>query len=224
MNNRIGDQPKLRKIPVRNLIALISLLGFAAPAAAQEEGVPLDVALGFGFSKPLNADCTSVDQRVTVELANCWPVEWSIGGEFAAHVTDHIAPFIQTSWSTSSLDTTAHVHDRFFGSFSLPVDWDASGVTVAGGARVYFQPLSSRTRGYVSVATGFTRGTATFSMLGFDESSTETAFVLSPSSGVEVGFSQNFLMRFSFGLGVGWVGGEANTGVGGSTAFVLRFR
>ena len=209
---------------MRNLIALISLLAVAAPTAAQEEGIPLDVALGFGFGKPLNADCTTVDEGFTVELATCSPVEWSIGGEFAAHVTDHIAPFIQTSWITSSLDTTAHVYDPFFGSFSLPVDGDASGVTVAAGTRVYFQPLSSRTRGYVSVATGFTRGTATVSTLGFDESSTETAFILSPSSGVEVSFAPSFLMRFSFGLGVGWVGGEASTGVGGSTAFVFRFR
>jgi len=89
---------------------------------------------------------------------------------------------------------------------------------------VYFQPLSSRTRNYVSVATGFTRLVGTASALGFEQSATETAFVLLPSSGVEVSFAPSFLMRFSFGLGIGWVGGEASTGVGGSTAFVIRFR
>lgn len=210
---------------MHRLIVLVFLLALATPAAAQEEnGVPLDVALSFGFNKPLNADCRTVTDGVTVDLDSCSPPEWSIGGEFAAHVTDHVAPFVQMYWTTTSLDTTAHISDPFFGSFSLPVDADGTGITVTGGTRVYFQPLSSNVRSYVSVATGFMRSTATASALGFEDSTTETVFVLSPSGGVEVGFSPRFLMRFSFGLGVGWADGEANTGVGGSTAFVIRFR
>lgn len=111
-------------------IVIASALVIVSPASAQEEGVPLDVAFSLGFFKPLNADCTMADQDFVVELANCSPVDWSIDGEFAAHVTDHIAPFIRTSWGTSSLNTTADVHDQFLGSFSFPVEADASGVTV----------------------------------------------------------------------------------------------
>lgn len=89
------------------LTALIFMLALAVPAAAQENGVPLDLAIDLDFGKPLNADCSMTADEVSVDLDSCAPPEWSVGGEFAAHVTDHVAPFIRASWTTTSLNTTA---------------------------------------------------------------------------------------------------------------------
>ena len=170
-------------------LVLISLLAVAAPVAAQNDpNAPLEIAVGFNVGQSFGLNCSQAetvgDVSFSVTLDDCSPVNVGVHGEFAAHVTDRLTPFIRVSWGRADLTTTAEVADPFQGSFTIPgVSIGISSLNVAGGTRFCFQPRRASIRGFAEIAAGAGRAT-TGGDLG--DSIAMTAFSLRGGVGIDM--------------------------------------
>lgn len=204
-------------------LAVAGLVAFAAPAAAQDPSVPIELSFGFGGGRNISTDCTVDEPEFTVTFSNCPPFSWSVGGEFAVHATEWFAPFLGASWGTFGWETVGHFHDQWE-SVDIPMRFDGTSVSVRGGTRFYFQPRASRARAFASVAAGFYRGRFTAAALDFPtikDSAAHVGFGWSPGGGVEVAITPSLLIRFAANVDAGF--GDDRAAVSGSTAFVFRF-
>ena len=204
------------------VLATFSVLVIVGSAAAQRT-VPVDISVGPGIGKSLETDCPSYSEGGTrITLSNCSAAGWGLSGGFAVHVTDHLALTGSLDWSAASLDTNAEVDDIVLGRFTLPIEMKSTGVTGGGGVRFYFQPLTTRVRGFAGLGVGYKTANVKVSALGITESDSAGGVGVAPAVGVEAGITPSLLVRISAGTAFAFTDDGPATALSVDAALAFR--
>ena len=209
----------------RLTLAAVLALAPVSSAIAQEPEpapAPLEVSVGFGLGKSVGVDCSVSEGGISISLASCSPFEGSVGGSFAVHATDQLAPFFSVGVGFTALNTIALVSGPFIGSTSVPIELRGTGASVGGGVRVYFQPRDERIRGFASIAGGYGRVSSEISVYDFSEDVSAGSPVIVPEVGVDIGLTETVWIRFAGGPTLAFPEDGLSTGVGVGVSFVFR--
>lgn len=195
----------------------LALVGMAAShVEAQPLRVVADVAIGFGLGQELASDCGFVDAR----LAGCAPLSLGLTAEFALHVHDRVALFVDGGLSQSTPNVTGVVRDEVI---SAPLDFQAS--SVALGARFYAQPIYSPVRPFAAVSVGWQEVSGETAVLGRTEKGSVSSYGFGVSPGVDIEFSDRLTYRVVGTVAFGFPEGRAlgaTTNLGIRAGIVLR--